>query len=44
MNKIKIFSFTIILGVVLLFSNNVQASTKKEGIENFPADYQPYLR
>lgn len=44
MNKIKIISFTIILGVVLLFSNNVQASTKKEGIDNFPADYQPYLR
>jgi len=44
MNKIKIFSFTIILGVVLLFPNNVQASTKKEGIENFPADYQPYLK
>ena len=44
MNKIKIFSFTIILGAVLLFSNNVQASTKKEGIDNFPADYQSYLR
>ena len=44
MNKIKIFSFTIILGVILLFANNVQASTKKEGIDNFPADYQPYLR
>ena len=44
MNKIKIFSFTTILGIVLLFSNNVQASTKKEGIDNFPADYQPYLR
>lgn len=44
MNKIKLFALTIILGVVLLFSNNVQASTKKEGIDNFPADYQPYLR
>lgn len=44
MNKIKIFSFTIILGIVLLLSNNVQASTKKEGIDNFPSDYQPYLR
>ena len=44
MNKIKKFLLTIILVVVLLFSSKVQASTKKEGIDNFPTDYQPYLR
>ena len=44
MYKIKIFSFTVILGIVLLFANNVQASIKKEGIDNFPTEYQAYLR
>ena len=44
MYKIKIFSFTVILGIVILFANNVQASIKKEGIDNFPTDYQSYLR
>lgn len=41
--KVILFLFTVIvLGII--FSNNVQASIKKEGIECFPTDYQPYLR
>lgn len=30
--------------VILFFYPKSQASTKKEGIENFPSNYQPYLR
>lgn len=34
----------VIIFIILIFPNTVQASIKKEGIENFPSNYQPYLR
>lgn len=42
--NIILFSCIAIFCINLAFSNKVEASTKKEGIENFPSDYQPYLR
>ena len=42
--NITLFLFIIIFGISLIFSTKIQASTKKEGIENFPSNYQPYLR
>lgn len=42
--NIILFLFVTIFCISLIFSTKVQASTKKEGIENFPIDYQPYLR
>lgn len=41
--NIILFLFVIIFGISLIFSTKAQASTKKEGIENFPEDYRPYL-
>ncbi|MCI8352213.1 MAG: SH3 domain-containing protein [Clostridia bacterium] len=42
--KFVLYSIVIILFSILLFPNKVEASIKKEGIENFPSNYQPYLR
>lgn len=42
--KLVLYSIIIILFIILVFPNEVQASVKKEGIENFPSNYQPYLR
>lgn len=42
--NITLFLFIIIFCISLIFSTKIQASTKKEGIENFPSNYQPYLR
>ncbi len=42
--KFALYSIVIILFSILLFPNKVEASIKKEGIENFPSNYQPYLR
>lgn len=42
--KLILFLSIIIFGIILIFPNEVEASVKKEGIENFPIDYQPYLR
>lgn len=42
--KEKFFLLIITIFFMCIFSNNVQASTKKEGIDNFPNEYQPYLR
>ena len=33
----------IIFISICMISNNTYASTKKEGIENFPNSYKPYL-
>lgn len=38
-----IIIFLIILSIFLIY-NKVNASTKLQGIENFPASYQPYLK
>lgn len=38
-----IFLF-ILLGISIYLNENVQASTKLDGIENFPSSYQPYLQ
>ena len=38
-----IFLF-ILLGISIYLNKDVQASTKLDGIENFPASYQPYLQ
>lgn len=38
-----IIIFLIILSILLIF-NKVSASNKLQGIENFPSNYQPYLR
>ncbi len=48
-NKKKIIITTLVTMVMILFfsfffMSRVEASTKKEGIENFPSTYQPYLR
>jgi len=44
-NNIKVFTIiTIIVCTILLFTVKIEASTKKEGIENFPSSYQPYLK
>lgn len=48
----KIKKFLIKLNIILIlilffglvFSTKIYSSTKKEGIDNFPSDYQPYLR
>lgn len=42
--KDKIFLIIITIFTICIFTNKVQASTKKEGIDNFPIQYQPYLR
>lgn len=42
-NNIYIFICLILINVVLLHSKSI-ASEKKEGIENFPESYQPYLQ
>lgn len=47
--KNKIIYFSIIIIVILLLITlyifyEVKASTKKDGINNFPSSYQPYLR
>ncbi len=42
--KVVLYSIIIILFIVLVFPYKVEASIKKEGIENFPSNYQPYLR
>lgn len=39
-----IFLTFLLITISLLVSSKVEASTKKEGIENFPSSYQPYLR
>ena len=39
-NKVIIY---IVFFIILCIPNIIYASTKKEGIENFPASYQPYL-
>ena len=36
--------FMIIFSISLIFLPKVNASIKKEGIENFPEEYRPYLR
>ena len=43
-DKFILFLSIIIFGICLIFSTNVQASTKKEGIDSFPESYKPYLR
>ena len=35
---------TIILSILLIIYYNVKASIKKDGIENFPSSYKPYLQ
>lgn len=43
--KSKLFFILLfLLGGMLLFPNKVQASTKLQGISNFPQSYQPYLQ
>ncbi len=42
--KIYISIIFLIITIILLFYLQVKASTKLEGIENFPQSYQPYLR
>lgn len=41
---IYIISLIIIFSISLYLNSNLQASTQKQGIENFPASYQPYLK
>ena len=33
----------ISIGIYIFLNSNVEASTKLEGIENFPSSYRPYL-
>ena len=41
---LKKFSiFLIVIISILLLGNMSYASEKREGIENFPEDYRPYL-
>ena len=45
MKKITFILKTIIciFFIYICMANNTYASTKKEGIENFPESYKPYL-
>ena len=43
-NKIKtIINLIILISIIILIPNKTKASEKKEGIENFPESYRPYL-
>ena len=39
----KFSGFLIVIILIFLLGDVVYASEKKEGIENFPEDYRPYL-
>ena len=43
-NKLKIvINLIIFISIIILNPNKIEASEKKEGIENFPESYRPYL-